>query len=37
MHYVAPVRAVATVDRRTLRLLALLALWLRPGKATSGA
>ena len=35
MHYVPPVRAVAAVDRRTLRLLALLALWLRSGKATS--
>ena len=35
MHYVAPVRAVAAIDRRTLRLLALLALWLRSGKATS--
>jgi hypothetical protein len=35
MHYVPPVRAVATVDRRSLRLLALLALWLRPEKATS--
>jgi len=35
MHYVPPVRAVATVDRGSLRLLALLALWLRPEKATS--
>lgn len=35
MHYVPPVRAVATVDRRTLRLLALLALWLRSEKVTS--
>ena len=35
MHYVPPVRAVATIDRRSLRLLALLALWLRSGKATS--
>lgn len=35
MHYVAPVRVVATLDRRSLRLLALLALWLRPEKATS--
>ena len=35
MHYVPPVRAVAAIDRRTLRLLALLALWLRSGKATS--
>ena len=35
MHYVAPVRAVAAIDRRTLRLLALLALWLRSEKATS--
>lgn len=37
MHYVPPVRAVAAVDRKTLRLLALLALWLGSGKATSGA
>ena len=36
MHYVAPVRRGATVDRKTVRLLALLALWLRPEKATSG-
>lgn len=35
MHYVPPVRVVATIDRRNLRLLALLALWLRPRKATS--
>lgn len=35
MHYVPPVRLVATVDRPSLRLLALLALWLRPEKATS--
>jgi len=35
MHYVPPVRAVATVDPRSLRLLALLALWLRSEKATS--
>ncbi len=35
MHYVAPVRMVAHVDPRSLRLLALLALWLRPEKATS--
>ena len=35
MHYVPPVRAVATIDRRSLRLLALLALWLRAEKATS--
>ena len=35
MHYVPPVRAVATIDRRSLRLLALLALWLRSEKATS--
>ena len=34
MHYVPPVRAVATIDRRSLRLLALLALWLRSEKAT---
>ena len=37
MHYVPPVRAVATIDRRSLRLLALLALWLRSEKATSRA
>lgn len=35
MHYVPPVRAVARLDRRSLRLLALLALWLRSEKATS--
>jgi hypothetical protein len=35
MHYVPPVRAVATIDKRSLRLLALLALWLRSEKATS--
>jgi hypothetical protein len=35
MHYVPPVRAVATIDRRSLRLLALLVLWLRSEKATS--
>lgn len=37
MRYVAPVRAVVAVDRPTLRLLALLALWLRSEKATSKA
>ena len=35
MHYVPPVRAVATIDKRSLRLLALLALWLRSEEATS--
>ena len=35
MHYVPPVRAVARLDRRSLRLLALVALWLRAEKATS--
>lgn len=35
MHYVAPVRVVAQMDRKSLRLLALLALWLRSEKATS--
>jgi hypothetical protein len=35
MHYVPPVRVVANVDAKSLRLLALLALWLRPEKATS--
>lgn len=35
MHYVPPVRAVATVDPKSLRLLAVLALWLRSEKATS--
>jgi hypothetical protein len=35
MHYVPPVRAVAAIDRRSLRLLALLALWLKSEKATS--
>ncbi len=37
MRYVPPVCAVATMDRRSLRLLALLALWLRSEKATSRA
>lgn len=35
MHYVAPMRAVATVDQKTLRLLALVALWLKTEKANS--
>ena len=35
MHYVSPVRTVTTVDRKTLRLLAVLALWLRSEKTTS--
>ena len=35
MYYTPPVRAVARLDRRSLRLLALVALWLRPEKATS--
>lgn len=35
MHYVAPVHASVQVDRKTLRLLALLALWLRTDKAKS--
>lgn len=35
MHYAPPVRAVADVDSKSLRLLALLALWLRAEKATS--
>lgn len=35
MHYTPPLRAVAKVDRRSLRLLALVALWLRAEKATS--
>jgi len=35
MHYVAPVRVVATVDKKTLKLLALIALWLGAGKAAS--
>lgn len=35
MHYVPPVRVVADVDAMSLRLLVLLALWLRSGKATS--
>lgn len=35
MHYVPPIRAVATVDPKSLRLLAVLALWLRSEKATS--
>jgi len=35
MHYVATVRADASVDTKSLRLLALPALWLRSEKATS--
>lgn len=35
MHYVASARMAAPLDRRSLRLLALLALWLRPEKSTS--
>lgn len=35
MHYVPPVRLVANVDTKSLRLLAILALWLRSEKATS--
>ena len=35
MHYVAPARAVAAVEPRTLRLLAVLALLLRGEKAKS--
>ena len=35
MHYVAPVRVVANADQKSLRLLALLALWLRTDKAKS--
>jgi hypothetical protein len=35
MHYIAPVRVVANVDQKSLRLLAILALWLRSEKATS--
>ncbi len=35
MYYKPPVRAVGTIDKRSLRLLALLALWLRSEKATS--
>lgn len=35
MHYIAPVRVVATVDKKSLRLLALIALWLGAGRATS--
>ncbi len=35
MHYVAPVRLTATIDSKSLRVLALLALWLRTEKATS--
>ena len=37
MHYVAPVRVMATLDRKSVRLLAFLALWLRSEKATSRA
>ena len=37
MHYVAPVQAVVAVDPRTLKLMALLALWLKSEKATSEA
>lgn len=35
MHYVAPVRAMAMLDPRTLRLLALTALLLRPERPRS--
>jgi len=35
MHYVAPVRAVATLDPRTLRLLALAALLTKPARPRS--
>lgn len=35
MHYVPPVRLTAAIDPKSLRLLALLALWLRSEKATS--
>ena len=35
MHYVAPARLTASIDPKSLRLLALLALWLRSEKATS--
>jgi hypothetical protein len=35
MHYIAPVHASVHVDRKTLRLLARLALWLRSDKAKS--
>jgi len=37
MHYVPPVRAVAKVEPRTLRLLAVLALLLKPPAPTSRA
>ncbi len=36
MHYVAPARVTATVEPRTVRLLALMALLLREPKAKSG-
>tara|TARA_R110002167_G_scaffold63058_6_gene177889 strand:- start:3 stop:116 length:114 start_codon:yes stop_codon:yes gene_type:complete len=32
MHYVPPVRVVARVEPQTLKLLALLALWLKTGR-----
>jgi hypothetical protein len=35
MHYVPPVRATATVEPRTLRLLALMALLLKDERAKS--
>jgi len=35
MNAAPPVRAVAKLDRRSLRLLALVALWLGAEKATS--
>lgn len=37
MHYVAPVKAVAKVQPRTLRLLAVLALLLRAERPNSPA
>ncbi|MFT4911904.1 MAG: hypothetical protein ACI9YM_000477 [Brevundimonas sp.] len=32
MHYVAPVRLVATVEPKTLKLMALLVSWLAAGR-----
>jgi hypothetical protein len=34
MYYVAPTRVVAKVEPRTLKLMALIALWLGAGRPT---
>lgn len=37
MHYVPPVQAVVAVDRKTLTLLAIIALWLKADAAKAPA